>query len=174
MKRFWRGSLLIFGYLAFGGPIAWGAGKAHLSSEWQPVLIPGLKAAWTHVAHSGTMITIIENDAEAPLSFKGATDLEIASGVGGLRKLALEKFGFSDWRMNRFRHERVRDIEIVRMSGSYRKPDGGTVLFYENQYFRKNRYHQISYMIEGGRSPNVKAEADIYSLLDSLGRSEVK
>ncbi len=127
---------------------------------WKKIEISGVKSAWVHPSSPGHMVTIVEHASPKPQGFKDASRKDIAIGISSMRKLALEKLGFTNWELKEFNYSKKSTHEEVEMSGSYRRPDKVAVQYFEQQYYIGKNFVQVSYMAESATALKNKTEID--------------
>lgn len=114
---------------------------------WKHVPVPGVEKAWSNIQKPGHMITYVRNENPRGLSLSGASKTQVLSGVLGFRQLAYQQLGFQQFKVSSFHYE-PGPQPILELYGSYQRPDGAYVQFFEIQKFSEKRFEQYAYFAE--------------------------
>lgn len=124
---------------------------AGATSNWQVTEVPGVDRAWALDRSAQDLVTYVKSVGPQNLSFEGASQQDIASGIIGFRFLPLQTLGFTKFTITEFKVQAENGVYRVQMAGSYVTPAQAKVHFFERQTYRGKNFSQVSYFIENRR-----------------------
>lgn len=136
-----------------------------LGLKWEAKEVPGVESAWIHQAKPQHMITYVKNESTKNISFKATPPQQILAGLLGFRQLVYQQLGFTELKVSHFNFE-ASPVPQIELSGTYLRPDGVRVFFFETQRYIGASFEQYSYFIQA--KTHQENPKTVFKLLKSL------
>lgn len=122
------------------------SGQASLpEASWQRVENPGVDAFFVGVKDR-EYLTVVKNQSDQKMNFEGQSVADIAHTLTLLRRVSLNSFGITDWKLNSVKKSKHALYEVIQLQGSYTNKSEENVIFQENLYFQDKKFTQFSWI----------------------------